>query len=217
MKELSKSIRVDLPPLRLYVEDIREIEEVYKKSFNNYKIIVENFEIDSSEELSLIKEKTGKDELNRLSFESMDPYIRLDLSPSGGSIFSLTDDNICRGVIDKLKEIVLRRASSLRYIFNTWFLAGLAVLVGFLSATLARKGNTVWIISIITLYGFCAMWATWVYKFKFRKYCVIFLRSRGSQKNFFARNKDQILLSIISAFFGSIMTLIVLWFFKITP
>lgn len=51
MKKLPQSIFILLPPVRLFVEDIELIEEIYKINCKSYKIRTEEYEIDCLEEL----------------------------------------------------------------------------------------------------------------------------------------------------------------------
>jgi len=41
MKKIPKSISYEISPVILFIEDLEEIEEIYKDNFEDYKIIAE--------------------------------------------------------------------------------------------------------------------------------------------------------------------------------
>ena len=213
MKKRRKSISVSIPPIRLYLEDIKKIEEVYKEHFETFKIITEDFEFDSVEDLK----KLEKYKLSSLSFESSEPYIHVDLSRSNARIYSSNDDAESVGIVTKLKNILEKRITPLKFLLSNW--------IAFILIFLLISSNIIYSIfygksGIFILISFCSylilnsLWSILGWRLDLRKYSMIYLTNRISRRNFFSRNKDQIILAGISAILGSIATFFVLWLAK---
>ena len=212
MKRKEKPSSVEIPPVRLFLEDLEEIEEVYKKYCKELKIETEDFEFDSVEELKNI----GKDKLNSLSFNSHDPYISVNFSPSNARIYSSEPDPKSVGIVAILKNILDKRLTPLRHLISKWVLIILNILL-FISVMafliLKDLNENMNIIAIIPLsfFIFWILWMMWGWRFDIKKHSVIYLKNRSSKKNFFSRKKDDIILAIISSIFGCLLTLLVIY------
>ena len=125
MKKLEKSISIKIPPVRLFLEDVKAIEEVYKEHFETYEIRTNEFKLDSVEELKDI----GKDKLSDLSFSSVDPYAHVKLSEYTAEIYSPRDDVKSTGIIAKLKNILAKRVTPIRYLAGNCLVFPFVILI----------------------------------------------------------------------------------------
>jgi hypothetical protein len=208
MKRIKKSISIEIPPVRLFLEELKAIEKVYKEHFETYKIKTEDFELDSLDELRDIE----KAELKNLSFESSNPYIRVAFSPRNATIFSFEDSVNSTGIVTKLKNISDKGITPLRYLSSAWCWVPFNVLFLIFVLLFPPKEYTVAFgIGLASFTGMAIVWILWSYRFATKKHSLIFLTSRRSQRNFFLRNKDQILLSVFSVVIGALISLLALW------
>src|SRR4030043_175056 len=107
MRKIKKPISIKIRPIRLFLEDVKEIENVFKEHCETYTILTDDYELESLEEL----EKIGKEKITGLSFKSSKPDISLNISKNGVSIYSSPDneDITSTGILSKLKDILSAR------------------------------------------------------------------------------------------------------------
>lgn len=209
LKKVAKPISIKIPPIRLFLEDVEAIEEVYKEYCKEYKITTDEYELDCTEDLRKIE----KDKLGELCFESSEPHIVVDFHPSRASIYSSDSSVISTGVVSKIRAILAKRTTPLRYFAKFWLVI---VMTGAVALSLPLFGKILPNIEMFPIMAFSVLgilicWIVWAAMFEDKYYSLIYLKTRSSQKNFFLRNKDQVLLSIFSAFLGAAMSFLVLW------
>ena len=204
MRKIRKSIRIKIPLIRIYLEELKAIEEVYKENFETYEIITEDFELDSLDELKNI----GKEKLSILSFKSSNPYIHVEFTPYDARIYSSEDSISSTGIVEKIKNILDKRITPLRYLISNWWFVLLVILFWSFALILPAQDKVGEGIVIVSFIGITFFWRFWAFT---RKHSLIFLTNRRSQRNFFSRNKDKILLTIFGAIVGGFITFLVLW------
>ena len=124
MKKIPKSIDINISPVVLYVEDLEEIEEIYKDNFKDYKIIAKSKKLEDDFEFSSIKEltedfnKKGIVKLNNLSFSAYDPYICTEFENTNARIYSSDNDVKSIGITNKLKNTADKRPAGYKYLGN---------------------------------------------------------------------------------------------------
>jgi len=169
MKQIDKGIWIKIPSSRLYLEDIEAINDIYKEHFEEYEIITERFELDSIDELL----KLGQDKINKITFKSENPHVSLELMPTRAEINAWSDDVKSAGVVAKLKNILDKRLTPLRYLASSWMWLPVyaCVLIGvpFLSKW---AGSIIYPIFIVLM----IFWAFWSFRFKFKNYSLIYLK-----------------------------------------
>ena len=209
LKKVTKSISIKIPPIRLFLEDVAAIEEVYKDYCKGYKIITDEYELDCTEDLRKIE----KDKLGQLCFKSSEPYIVVDFYPNRARIYSSDSSIISTGIVSKIRAILAKRTTPLRYFTSIRLVAVVGVALAlswqFFGKILSNT-NELRIIAL-TVLGIWICWFACAATFENKHYSLIYLKTKSSQKNFFLRNKDQVLLAIFSAFIGAAMTVLVLW------
>ena len=79
----------------------------------------------------------------------------------------------------------------------------------------------IYALSLLSLPLSLAIWVLWAVNIRLRSHSVILLTNRGSEKPFFQRNKDNLILAVIAALLGAVLgvggTLIVNHFQNIAP
>ncbi len=130
MKKKTKSISEYITAKNIYLEEILEIEEIFKENGFSYVIEVEDYELNSSNEFSQLPKsikKTNsiqiiarKDKDSEESFEWH--HITVQMQPfSKIRIYSADSDTICLGIINKIK-IVLKENKIIKFLekFADW-------------------------------------------------------------------------------------------------
>lgn len=207
MKKIPKSVFIKISPVVLYIEDLEEIEEIYKDNFENYEIIAESKKLENDFEFTSIKEleedfnKRGIVKLNNLSFEAHDPYIRTEFENIDAMIYSSDNDVKSIGIINKLKNATNKGPKF--YKFLNYYSALISVFIFLLIGELLSKMEMDIIINII-LWLLYVLWYIWLYNLLMKNYSTIYLKRRNLQKSFLSENKNKIILALIFAFISII-------------
>lgn len=211
LKKKSSSHWDKLRPVKLYLEDIRNISEVYEENKIQYSIDIDDYEIESIDDLSMVQ----KPYITKMKFDSPSHWIDIWMDPYGTEVH-YPDDPLSIGIANKLKNILKKRTNFISYltgenlcmvyifIFTIIFMLLLPSKGSF---PLYRPTAIIFIISII-LYFIGSM-------FLFSKqHTIIYLKEKSSEPNFFIRNKDKLYLLIIGAILGFLFTIISQMLFK---
>ena len=215
MKKIPKSISIKISPVVLYIEDLEEIEEIYKDNFENYKIIAESkkleddFEFDSVQELTERLNRKNIVKLNNLSFTAYNSCMDIDFRDIEAKIYSSNNDVKSIGITNKLKNVADKRPMSHKYLSNYLPMFLLFNLFLFLSSSINILPEPVHKITNVLLILLFIIWSFWWYNLKTKNYSIIYLERKSLQKGFLERNKNVIgLIGTIIAIFGIIITFI---------
>jgi hypothetical protein len=198
----AKSIRRQLPPVKLYIEDIGAI---FKEASDKAEIETDEYKITNLNQLECIPTKKPKS----IRFEIHEPvYITLDLRESDGTLYASSDSPIALGISHKIGNR-LQQSSGLtsRFLCSYWTITAAITLMWVIIVTnyliYHPKTNTdlgtiATSVGLIFLFLFPLM--TWK---KFKAYSQIILQRR-QQVGFWARNRDQIAVGIIVFLAGTV-------------
>jgi hypothetical protein len=204
MEKIKKSINIEIPPLKLYINDLIDIFKIFKDNFKSFKIKTDEYLINSIDELETYHKKI----INELNFESSDPFIHLNLHRSGASIYSSNDDAFSSGIAYKLYNILKKNLNKLRFFSNNWIQIPLQLLfLIFLTLSLKFK-KIIFVLITIFIILFIIFWIIWSVRFSMRNHTIIYLYKKN-EDNFFKRNFDKLLLRLITLILGSLLTIIV--------
>ena len=217
MKKLAQRILIDLPPVRLYLDDLEEIETILKSEFKRLKIRSEGFELSSVSELREFK----KDKVKDLDISVCDSfYMYLSLNKGSARISSEQDDIRVVGIIEKIKQIVTRKSSVFKFmrwkdllLIHLVISAVCGLLLAKFLVSLMSPGPSGFLfggrpIYMGALLSFFAIVDFLLYRLAFRSYSVIYLLPKNESPGFLKRNKDQLLVAFISALIGAIAALV---------
>lgn len=208
MKKVEKSLSKKYPILRLYKSDLVDIFNLFKDHSAKFEIVADGFELDDLSELNKLK----KQEIVDFKIESHNPYFSVEFSGYSASIYLSDQDDIGqRGLADKIGEILSRRKSPLRFFATPWVYFPIGLI--YLSSLFLIKDDTARWIIFLGYILFVILWGIWGFRIDTKKHSVIYLYD-PSVPGFFKRNKDTILVSLIGAVAGSVITLIMTWLIK---
>jgi hypothetical protein len=208
MEKIKKTIDRKLPPLVLYLDDIQELYE-FLKGIAKKTVVIEtcNYRLNSPDELSKLKEE----KTNSIAFECNEPYLSVNLYESGGSILiSKRDigDNEAEGIAVNIERILLSRKRSVVFsiVSKPYFIGSLCGFSVFLA--LSSKNSESFILPLFSLASFIVTVCGFVfgYLFSLRWYNTVFFKLRKESPSFWKRNKDQIIVGVVTAVITAIIT-----------
>ncbi|GAG74915.1 unnamed protein product [marine sediment metagenome] len=217
MKKIKKSKSKDYPVLRLYKDDLEKIETIFKENYEDYEIIIDEYRLENISDISKIKKR----ETTNFSIKAHFPYIHLDISKDSASLHISDEDDLkLLGMFSKIDEILSKRISLLSVFTIPWiyFSVQLILWIIFWGFPIERFN----IPKLLFMGSFLILIVIWVlgsFWLKFKKHSLIYLSEDSHSKlNFFQRNKDKIIISIISAIIGAIIgiggTIVANWLYN---
>jgi hypothetical protein len=207
MKRIKKPISKELPPVKLYLDDLKHIYEILKERVKSIEITTEDYEVEDINQLKNLEIK----KLHRLSIECSNPYITIEFHPSSASIYFAEDSTYNRGILSEIEDIISKRKVFLgRFLTSFWanFLIG-GLIGGSFIGMLVMPKTYAWLFLALELIFILSMIFLW--RFAFRSYSTIILLERKEESSFWKRNRDQIFIVIIGAIAGSLVTIFALW------
>lgn len=207
MEKVANPLLKKYPIMRLYKSDLEKIFNLFKDQFPKLEIVADGFKLNDFSELS----KINKQEIVEFKITGRDPYLQLDFSRYSASIYLSDEDDIkLRGLADKIGDILSDRKSYLRFFANPWS-PNLLTLIWIIFVYLSK---TPFVFSLPVFLLFVCLWLFWGFRIDTQKHSLIYLYDHSSASNFLKRNKDNILLSVLSALIGGIITLAIAWALK---
>jgi len=205
MELIRDSITKELPPLRLYID---EITEVYSLLCSCCKepIVIETcgYSLKTLEELSHLP----KNETNRFHFRCRAPLcgdIDVWIRPCYGQISIQHNSLVAEGIASRIEDILLRgRVFVLFSAEGTWMPIIMGILTSVLiGASIISKNPFI----VMLLFVFLCIQAREF--FLMAHYNTIIFLTRKNSPNFWKRNKDRIIVGCICATGGAITLKIV--------
>ena len=204
MKRIDKSPDIDLRQTNIYRDDLVFIESVLQElKVDRISLKLREFEYDSVSEIP-----TSQKVSHKMQISSSNPSVYVTFHPMYANISSHDSSLEVQGAIRKIEERLNKRVRLFRHY--------LTILGAFLGAFLFFTG---WIFTLIdTLPVVVRAWAAFVailaipllsvvsiVRFKFYS-TIHFEAERG---NFFTRNKDQLLVALITAIISVVLTVLI--------
>jgi len=196
LKKLNKHLGEHLKPVKLFYDDIEEIYEILKAANNEVKIEADNYEIESLDEILTIK----KPFFTNLQISIRNPYVSINFKNNEIWLYASEDTAIQRGLYEKLKLLINKKKRLFAPLLQNSIFSGLYLGTSFW--WFLTKEFTMGLIIIIT----GLLWMYLGYKSQFQHFSIIVPEYSNNKPNFFIRNKDNIILAVISALLGGIIT-----------
>ncbi len=206
MKQKQHALHSSIPSVRLFYEDINSIIKIITDSCERIEISDGEYEFESIEEL--MRERGNN--LKQLYISGHNPYISISFERgcSRTRLFASSENIVAEANFFKIRELLLQRKMWLNHVFNpvTGFVAFLSLII--LSTEL-----------VISMFPSLLLWVSFyllailIPVFSFLFSCNFFnsisLNKAHESRPFWIRNKDAIILLIISVIIGGIVTWIV--------
>jgi hypothetical protein len=197
-----------LPPSRLYLDDVERIYDYLREVSDDVQIETAEHKAGSPSALRGLPQT----EIHELELRSYRPFIGVDFGPGRIWLYAAEDDPASKGTFDKIREIVRARRHRL-----SWLLYGMGgsavagslggVAIGVIAVS-AKHEDWVTLGVGIGLLVIAAAWAIWSTHVTFERHSTIVLRNRADAPGFVRRNRDALVLLVIGAVLGAVVTLI---------
>lgn len=212
MKKLSRHSEKTFSFVRLYLDDFYEIIELLKDGRESIKIEVGDFLIEEPKEV----ETLDKPFVRELRIETSRPFLKIWLLPWFANLETYDDDVKTLGLFTKIKDILAKSQSSIRFFANIWVFV-VSIIIGISASTsaiyLAYLEQQKFIAPLaLAVFGIAfSAFATFICIMNRRYQSLFILQRKSTKRNFFIRNKDQLALLTI----GSLLTLATQWILKL--
>jgi hypothetical protein len=229
VKKIEKYITNHHPPVRFYLEDLKELEGIFENNFDKYTIQDGEYEYKDLNELI----DQGKSSIDHLKFSGEDkssgknyhePKLYLEIEKSSLILSSYSVDDKIEGIIARVEKIINNRSrvnslfkndTFVNRVFFLYILLGAIIMIA-TGKVVSDGDNTIFhldpIISFLVV-GIFLLMILYIILIS-RKKSIIKLILKEQEQSFYSRNKDQIWLSIMSAIVGGIITLAIIYFTK---
>lgn len=187
----------------LYIDDLEQIVEVLQELVTDIEISTDEYTLTDIGELS----KSNKEYFTFLKLATRDPYISTDLKPDGIWLYIAKDDTVSRGAFEKIKQILVKRKRPFAWLLHNSVIPGL--FIGLALGWGLVQGSFVGRLLAISALILGVSWFWYGHRDRFEKYSLIIRKHRIEAPNFFKRKADEIVLAIIAAIIGSLLTLVV--------
>jgi len=208
MKERRKSIYQKLPPVKLYLDDIRRIYSIIKSSYTTVRIETDEHELDSTDDLKKI-ESDSLSELTIIGTNSSYESVSANFERDGAFLFASEDSIPNRGILSKIDEALVDSKRKVARLLVSWAFYPVLLLTPAILVFLIEYFTRGWL--KVALFICLAVVTIGIYANAFMigdsRYSTISLIERHKDKSFLARNKDLILVGVITAIITAALTL----------
>ena len=205
MKKIKQSIYTDLQKAKLFFDDLEEIDKILKESCSSYTITLDEYELDSINEIAEIKEKR---DFHHLEIRLDEPRFSLIMDEDTSYIIS-KEDSLSIGIIERLKPIIRKRRKI--YFLSSWsaiFIFSLFVFLFFINSLdifIDLYSDFIAIILLVLVISLNIIVIRSFYKDDKSKFIVFTTKKSNEQSNYLVENKDELITKL---FFGIITTAI---------
>jgi len=189
----------------LYRDDLENLVKIFHELTGAIDIQTAGYRLANLEELPQLRTDT----IDSLALRCHDPYVSLTIEP--GRIWLYIDDNspVQRGLFEKIKAYINSKYPLGRWVLDNSIMPGnlggasLALLV-----MGAMRGSNLFLTIGIAGVILSFFWIWWAI-FGVRKRRIMILTRRSEASNFLVRKKDDLILAIVSALLGALVTFVV--------
>ena len=192
---------------KLYLDEINDLLDIIQENGFKYKITINNFELESREEIEKFSEKKVE------KFEIYISEIRFHIEYEENKIIIFSDDSLkSQGMKTSFEKYLINNENKLQKFLNSFSVVLTGFILSFFSGVysffqFSNRKSISYIITIIGLLGSFIIINNVINSAFYKK--LIFLENKSNCKNFFVRQKDSIVLSLLSVIIGSLLTLLV--------
>jgi hypothetical protein len=213
MKKQEKITRISFDPIILYIDDVKRIFEIISDVSEHFSVIADGYVLDDKSEIDMLDSK----EIHELIITSNEINVSIEMKNYQTVIWGNEKDTKSWGTILVLKDLLEKCQRKIWKIRKTFYPSYL-ILYSFVSLSMSLvKDIGKWRIYVlipgVIIYVIVAILFIMDITVRAKKYSTIRLYKRG-MNSFFIRQKDQILLSIISGIIGALLTLAITMIMK---
>jgi len=199
LKKIGNKRIEDFPPTTIYLNDLIEMVSILSETCKEVEIRSGEYVTTDAAELTELAKKFPNGRFDDVYLQSYNPYICIDIRSFGISVYISDDTAEQRGVIAQIADVINRG----KKINPTWLDIILTLTSGALGVWQFILKN--YVIGII-LFVLPIVAIPFFVKHEMKNKVIIYTENRGTVKPFLIRKKDDILLAILAAILGGIVT-----------
>ena len=211
MKKKLHSISKHLPPVKLYLDDVNEIVSRLQSLCSKIEYSTKNYEFESLDEL---KQNCGSN-LKELAIQGRSPYISVDIRKHDVHLYTSGESETTIGLYYSLKEFLQQKSGWYSKFLNIWLWGTLLWIFLIVFSNVIKELKDLpdilkyfyIFLSFIFFFFLLSLLNRW-------KGSTIYLENRYKVSNFWERNKDKIITTIIGALIGTFLTILFRFIFK---
>ena len=208
MERIPKNISKHIGGVKIYVEGLERIIDVLSREDPNVELTTDEFRFQNLEDLLSKYEKS--DYLQYLSIKISNPRISVSFDNNKVFIYASDNDALSSGLFLKVENIIKSYVRPI-YILSNGFIYFPSIILLMTLVVLGGKflPANIYNFLVPVAIGVSIFWAFLYAYLTFPHSANIVVPRRQSEgRGFFIRNRDSLILVLISALFGSIFTLL---------
>ena len=208
VKRLQKHLDLDFPPVKLYLDDLEDIVNTFREVCKGASITTDEYAVENVSELSNV----GR--VKEITLSSNDASMALfSVRKRHVSLSSWRDTTEIRAAFSRISDLLESRRRWGRFSFlrsSPFYWATVGLVWGFLLFDNLGILNKQWSLSLATAAISLMVFSLYA---QFGMGSVIIPKMRRTELSFLERNKDRLLVSLISILLGSVLTFLsqMLW------
>ena len=204
MKKLDKTITIQYLPVVIHKDEIEEICNIFTENNIEYEIYTDKYLFNTKDELF----SSGiDDKIKLLEIKARKPYLTIEFRHFYTKLYMSSNEIKDLGLLHELDIVLKKSQRSLSFLYSSYVLYSVMLLFTIVAAFLrkfATISETIYSYSYIVIFFYFIV-VTYV---RFFTYSTIYLSSKRSKPNFLKRKKDDLILLVIGAILGAILTII---------
>jgi hypothetical protein len=194
MKKLNQPLSKEYMPLKLYLDDLNEIEGIVKESTATMELEADGFQFASVEEMA---HKLRDRSITGVKLTISQPYSTIELERLWAKLYVSSSETLGAGLFHKLDHVLAQARRPLWFLYSYYFVSPLGSLAGIMIL------KSLWALGIGPI-----GWALWVFFVRSRRHSLVIIVARKGIGSFWTRKKDDIILVGMGAFIGAILGVI---------
>jgi hypothetical protein len=196
MRRVDEPISKEYLPLRLFLDDLQEIENILKGPAQSVSIKVRGFEFDSIDEFS---KNSGHRKITDLQITCSTPYVSLEFTRFSARLYVGSSDDTAAGLFHKLDQLLTQSRIPFWFLHSYYFVWVLNILLPLNTAVVSNEPTST---SVSLVAG---AWIFRVLYVRLRRHSTVILSNRNERSTFLSRKKDDLILALISGIIGALL------------
>jgi len=186
----------------LYLDDLERIVEVFKEVTDKVDITLDSYALDNLSEIETLDEEF----FNSVSIYGIDRSLVLSIDKSKVYLAEYEGSLETRGFFEKVKKILNERRRKFSWLFHSFWIIPILVFLSIFLIIFSNQHNNILLKIIgILIIIFVIIWPGQLIGVFYRN--KIYTSRKSELSSFWKRKKDDIILAIISALIGGVITL----------
>ena len=180
------------PPVLLWLDDLEEMEALLKAWASTVKFKTASAEYDSVAEL---KSDVKDDEILEFGIECSLPYASVELLRHSTTVYvPASEDPANAGVFHSLDGMMKRRIRKFQRVFLNFGPILVLNIALWVTSVVTRQQWVGWLSALLAL-----LWCAAYVRARWNRHSSVKLERRGSSRNYWKRNKDTILTTLLTS------------------